>query len=91
MYVVKASSGFDQQSQHWVLFDNRSPMDTGVSWKQDNYISGVWAGEASSRYTLDGSYYGDWVTIQMPQRIALAAMSFGMRWGSGRCPGRFKV
>ncbi len=52
----------------------------------------MWTPGANSFYTLDNAYYGDWVHIQLPERIVLAAFTFTARGGFlNRAPSKFRV
>ncbi len=45
-----------------------------------------------ARYTLDGSYYGDWVTVKMPEKIQIVRCSFIARSGLvQRAPTKFRL
>jgi hypothetical protein len=82
MYTVRGSSAYLDGYEHWqsfgqwALFGGNSTVHPGCShWQFGNY-NGVWALGESQRYTLDNQYYGDWVTIRLPEAIKLARSIF---------------
>jgi hypothetical protein len=90
-YLVKTSSLNGDKSQ-WSLFDNRLSSEEGAQWGSTNYAAGAWAGGTSPRYTLDGSYYGDWVSIQLPEPVALTMITLLARDGAvNRAPSKFRI
>ncbi len=94
-YVIKSSSGFSQIYPVWNVFNSTSGADgVGGAWKASNYepSDGLFKGENIGRYSLDGSYYGDWVTIQLPERTTMTSCTFVGRQGFvNRAPSKFKV
>lgn len=80
------------QYPQWAIFDSET-QDPGPMWKAQNYdIGGAWRGGTSSIFTLDGSYYGDWVYIQLPEAIVLTDCILVGRSGYlYRAPSMFRV
>jgi hypothetical protein len=75
----------------WLVFDSETQSIGGV-WKDNNYVNGVWNGGTSSMFTLDNSYYGDWVYIQLPEPIVLTYAAFIARSGfPNRVPSKFRI
>ena len=95
VYKFTASSNYFDKGQlvggQWGLFSR--PTVHGGVWAHPPYVNGLWpAAMNTPRYTLDSSYYGEWMTIQMPTPIYLARCTFKARPGfSNRMPGRFKI
>lgn len=98
-YIVTSSSTYWHSPPGvllapWFLFarDPNIHYNLGASW-EGSYDHGVFiAAKNSPRYTLDGSYYGEWVTVKLPERIVLTGWSFTPRPNiAQRLPSVFKV
>jgi hypothetical protein len=87
VYKISASSIYIEtggvRQDFWELFKLPSD-DVGGHWA-NNYVNGAFKLAQTSRYTLDSSTYGDWVTVQLPYNVRLTKCVFGTR---GCCPGR---
>ncbi len=96
VYRIGASSAFTHSGVYtdypqWRVFDSKT-QDAGPHWKEFNYNNGVWNGGTSSIYTLDNSYYGDWVYLQLPEPIVFSSCSFIARTGFlNRVPSKFRI
>ncbi len=79
------------QYPQWKIFDSETDA-VGGWWKANNYNNGVWNGGTSSMFTLDSSYYGDWVSLQLPEAVSLKSCSFVARSGFlHRAPAKFRI
>jgi hypothetical protein len=75
----------------WRTFGSET-QEPGPHWKDNNFNNGVWIRGTNSLFTLDNNYYGDWVHIQLPEKIVLAAFSFTARSGYlHRVPSKFRI
>jgi hypothetical protein len=95
VYRVTSASGFGSVGSmgytQWLVFDAET-QEVGGVWKDGNYLEGVWMGGTNSLFTLDNSYYGDWVYIQLPEPIILSSCSFTARAANlNRCPSKFRI
>jgi hypothetical protein len=97
-YIVTGSSGFwlwGYLAQHQAFLFLRDPAQSiGASWDTPNYDSNgaFMQTRQIARYTLDGSYYGDWVTVKMPEKIQIVRCSFIARSGLvQRAPTKFRL
>jgi hypothetical protein len=76
VYRVTASSILSADTAPWTLFDPRAY----AHWAPNNYINGRFDNSKNSpQYTLDSSYYGDLVYIQLPAPIVLTSCTFTAR------------
>jgi hypothetical protein len=104
LYTVKASSAYYNDStstllfEQWNLFARPSTEPEGAMWASPHYdtTTGEWDTTLNSaRFTLDGTYYGDWVSIALPEAIVLAKCSFLARVrdtnAADRAPKEFKI
>jgi hypothetical protein len=97
-YQVTTSSSYFAGSilvhPAWNLFQ-RTFANDHAHWSWDHYVNGGFDTNrfATPSYSLDGgSYYGDWVTIQMPTPIILTKCTFKPRSGLlARLPGIFRI
>jgi hypothetical protein len=90
-YVIKSSS-LNGVNAQWSLFDSRPDTEAGAQWASANYNNGAWAGGVWGKYTLDGSYYGDWLSIQLPEPMPLIYTTFLARSGfQARAPSQFRI
>ncbi len=75
----------------WRLFDSVSSTD-GALWKYLNYNANGFKGGVLPMYTLDSSYYGDWVYIQFPEAIVVTSCTFTARdTQTRRAPSKFRI
>ncbi len=90
-YVIRGSSAYSLVHHTYMVFDALT--NPGAAhWKGQNYRDGEWNITAQPRFTLDGSYYGDWVTIQLPVAIPLASCAFVAReFFLIRAPHKFRI
>jgi hypothetical protein len=91
-YRIAASGGHAQTAYpQWFVFESEG-QSVGGHWKEFNYADGVFTAGALPMYTLDGSYYGDWMYIQMPDPIVVTACTFTARSSNtARVPGKFRI
>jgi len=74
---------------HYLCFNKVYPSEVGGHWKAGEYTSGVY--NSTTNYLVSG-YYGDWLTIQLPQQIKLYSFKIYPRYNNGeRCPKDFKI
>jgi hypothetical protein len=77
LYRFKSSSNYFEDGlpldccQQWRLFRYDLPLYTTSHWQSSNYGGGQFLVPNISSYTLDGTYYGDWVWIEMPVEISM--------------------
>ncbi len=93
VYTVQASSGFTEEYHPWLAFTQAPATEPGGHWKLNNYFgNGSFAPSPESRFTLDGTYYGDWLTIQLPVATTLSKVVFTARsaW-KHRAPSVFRI
>ena len=101
-YIMAASSAWTQATADigylgpWLLFTSGySYSEEGASWLEYNYspATGLFVGSSTAQYTLDGSYYGDWFSIDMPEPFILTRLTFLARANccSERSPRLFKL
>jgi hypothetical protein len=75
----------------YFIFDSQT-QTIGGHWRIGNYNNGAWAGGATALHTLDSSYYGDWVHIQLTEATVLTGFTLYARsTHPGRAPGKFKI
>jgi hypothetical protein len=92
IYSVTASSSYGPNSAAWMIFDYTTRTAFCAHWGYYNYNNGNWAFGPSSSYTLDGVYFGDWVTIELPEAILLTRSQLISRAdNSARAPRLFRV
>jgi hypothetical protein len=94
LYTISASPINNPESYgQWQLFADVAGVDSsaqGAQW--DGWINGEWIWGASEELTLDGTYYGAWVTIQLPEAIRLTrTVLVGTEWVSYRAPRLFRI
>jgi hypothetical protein len=92
-YKVKSSPTYTWDTENWWLFDSNQHL-YDAHWDANNHYSssGVFTLTADSQYTLDGSYYGDWVYIGFPAPISVTRCTFTGREGlPERAPGKFVI
>jgi hypothetical protein len=93
VYRITAPSVYTPNTLYpqWLVFDSET-QDVGGVWKDNNYVNGVWNGSTSSMFTLDSSYYGDWVSLQLPEPIVLTSCTFIARSSfPNRVPSKFRI
>jgi hypothetical protein len=95
VYRIASAAGniWNGQMQHpaWLIFDSETQAN-GPHWGDSNYNNGVWIGGTSSIFSLGGSYYGDWVSLQLPEAISLSSCSLTLRSGlAQRAPSKFRI
>jgi hypothetical protein len=95
VYRITSDGGFLadglMQNAQWKIFDSEADA-VGGSWKASNYNNGIWNGGTSSIFTLDNSYYGDWVSLQLPESVSLKSCAFVARSGFlYRAPSKFRI
>ncbi len=95
LYKITSASGCYYLGQmcypQYLVFDSAT-QEPGAHWKEGNYLNGVWNGSNVPLFKLDGSYYGDWVHIQLPEPIYLTKCSFTARVGHlDRAPSKFRI
>jgi hypothetical protein len=76
----------------WKLF--MYPLDgTGGHWDANMVGGGLNSAlQTNSRFTLDGTNYGEWVHVQLPYKILMTRCLFVTRSGlAGRAPTIFKI
>jgi hypothetical protein len=81
-YYVRGSSLYsdDDVYAHWRLFDDTTdPSYPCAHWISGNYYNGEWVIGASEQYSLDNNYFGDWVTVKLPEAIKLTKTIFVMK------------
>ena len=75
--------------------DTSDIYDIGSHWDEPNpprYSNGVWQSSFNAaRFTLDGSYYGDWIHIQLPAGIHVTKCSFTAGGFANRAPAKFQL
>jgi hypothetical protein len=94
MYTVRGSSSMFNEATiaQWVAFDARSPAHNGAQWGNNLYNNGAWAGGTTARFTLDGSYYGDWMYIQLPEPVNVVTCNITANGASNvRAPAKFRI
>ncbi len=95
MYRIASAAGniWNGQMQYpaWLIFDSETQAN-GPHWSDTNYNNGVWIGGTSSIFTLGGSYYGDWVSLQLPEPIVFTSAAFIARASLvHRAPSKFRI
>jgi hypothetical protein len=81
VYRISAPAGYPLETQiaQYLVFDSDTQY-AGAHWRNLNYANGEWnGGTSNSLFTLDSSYYGDWVYIQLPEAIVLSSCNFKSR------------
>ncbi len=100
VYKIKVSSTYDMELDahpnccgQWSLFRYVIPEYHTAHWKTFNYINrGFFSGPNSQQYTLDGTYYGDWVWIELPEPIYMTGFKLiGRGAVMGRSPMIYRV
>ncbi len=94
-YIITAAPGYELDGKmahpQYLVFDSAT-QEPGAHWKEGNYLNGVWNAGTIPYYTADGSYYGDWVHIRLPDPIYLTKCSFTARAGNpNRVPSKFRI
>lgn len=92
-YMVRASSKYNTQSYRpCKVFGYDS---VGGAWDRNGYDGAVTHGGFNGEYSLDGTYLGDWITIEHPAPFVMTSFQFLPRSSSpmyvARMPGMFKV
>jgi hypothetical protein len=95
LYRITSASGNLYQSTmvypQFAVFDSDTQYP-GPHWKDNNYVNGVWNGGTAAMFTLDSSYYGDWVHIQLPEAIVVTSCTFTARNDIVyRAPTKFRI
>lgn len=89
-YTVRASSYYNSASyKPWMIFGYNTLGGLFKAYAYTNTNYGIYAGTAS----LDGTYRGDWITIEFPAPFVVTQFRFTPRGGSETAgmPGMFKV
>jgi len=91
MYVVESTST-ESWPASFLFFTGGGSV--GAHFNFDMYTDGAFSGPENSANSLDQSdpYYGDWVTIELPEAITPTSFQFVKRTNFlGRLPGVFKI
>jgi hypothetical protein len=93
LYKISASGSNNGLRPQWWVFDTNGTTGVGAHWKANNYNGvGAFVGGTNVIYTLDNSYYGDWVSIQLPEPIFISSCTFFARATLlNRAPVKFKI
>jgi hypothetical protein len=102
VYTITASSAYTEAGAlaypPWKVFafdDPADPTKLGGVWEQANpfrYVNGIWQSSFNTaRFTLDGSYYGEWIHIQMPTGIVVTRCSLRAGGQPQRAPIKFRI
>ncbi len=94
VYRVTSAGGAAWAEPQWLVFGTDANQ-YGAHWGADNnynILDGTWARGATSLFTLDNTYYGDWVHIQLPEPIVLSSCTFIARAIlPNRAPSKFRI
>jgi hypothetical protein len=88
-----SSAGAINDAPQWFIF-NAEGATIGGHWTLNNYNggAGTWNRGTNPMFTLDNTYYGDWVSIQLPEPIVLSSCTFIARSNLvPRAPSKFKI
>jgi hypothetical protein len=95
-YIITSSTYWpDTQYTPWRVFSRPAPV-SGAGWAGARYSAGIFRNEfKTAQYTLDGSFYGEWLRLQLPNAIILTRTEFTPRMSpwpfDERLPGQFKI
>jgi len=70
-YIVEMSSSHQTSQDAWYAFDNNEPGDGTSRWRNDNGRYTNSGTTPPNEYLFTGSEAGDWISIQLPEKMKL--------------------